>query len=258
MAAIDGSPQGLRYAAVPVTSLWASPQAPRAVDARALTSPPDMVGWLADLDVASARAGLRGLMLGQLELGEPVCLVGRTTLARGASWLQVAAPLQPSVGGVQGVVGWVRAAHLSAVAPATPVLARFAPRGDLGASFVAAASVHLGTRYLWAGMSALGVDCSGLVHLSLRRLGVVVPRVAAVQYAACDHLDPALALPGDLFFFAQPGCLVHHVGIVTGPARMLHACGIAARVVEGPLDQGRLDTLVGAGALSSLLPPASR
>jgi hypothetical protein len=60
------------YVTVPVTTLWASPTAPRDVDGWALAPRTDVVAWLADLDAAGARPGLLGPVLTQLEHDETV------------------------------------------------------------------------------------------------------------------------------------------------------------------------------------------
>ena len=49
----------------------------------------------------------------------------------------------------------------------------------------------LGVRYLWGGTSAWGLDCSGLVHLSWRGQGVLLPRDAHDQAAAAARRDGA-------------------------------------------------------------------
>jgi cell wall-associated NlpC family hydrolase len=96
------------------------------------------------------------------------------------------------------------------------------------------------------------LDCSGLVHLGLRRLGVVFPRDADDQYDACVHVSAADAQPGDLYFFAHEGKRPHHVGIVTGAGIMLHAPETGAVIVEEALTPARRSSLVGAGRVPAL------
>ncbi|MFC0003177.1 C40 family peptidase [Micromonospora siamensis] len=100
--------------------------------------------------------------------------------------------------------------------------------------------------YVWGGLTPHGVDCSGLVHLAWRRYGVVLPRDAYDQAQATTPVRLGEERPGDLYFFARPGRRIHHVGIVTGERRMLHACYRQRRVVEEALPADRLATLVGA------------
>ncbi|WP_426511581.1 C40 family peptidase [Dactylosporangium sp. McL0621] len=142
--------------------------------------------------------------------------------------------------------------------------------GAAGPRWVAAADVRsdpadplatarrlLGVVYVWGGLSPGGVDCSGLVHLAWRRAGVRLPRDAHAQAAAAEPLAPGEERAGDLYFFAQPGARVHHVGIVVNPGSMLHACGDARIVVEEPLPPSRVATLTGA-ARPGVTAPATR
>ncbi|WP_432988824.1 NlpC/P60 family protein [Dactylosporangium sp. CA-233914] len=101
----------------------------------------------------------------------------------------------------------------------------------------------LGVVYVWGGLSPGGIDCSGLVHLAWRCHGVRLPRDAHQQADAATPLAPGEERAGDLYFFAHPGRRVHHVGIVVEPGVMLHACGTARSVVEGPLTPDRAATL---------------
>jgi cell wall-associated NlpC family hydrolase len=244
------------YVTVPVTTVWTSPSAPRDVDGWAVAPQPDVVAWLADLDAAGARPGLHGRVATQLECGEPVQIIGGPQRPSAGPadqrWLQIVAPMQPSRLDARGYPGWVLAGHLGDKVPDRPQRAS-ATRASRDAAhaqaFIEAARAHLGTPYLWGGMCDAALDCSGLVHLSLRRLGVVVPRDAGDQYDVCEHIPMTGARPGDLIFFAHDGMRAHHVGVLTPAGRMLHAPETGSAIVEEPLTSARGRTLVGAGRL---------
>ncbi len=108
---------------------------------------------------------------------------------------------------------------------------------------------HLGLPYLWGGLTPLGLDCSGLVHHTWRRFGIVVPRDAHAQAAGGLAVPLDDVQPGDLYFFARPGRTIHHVGIVVRPGRMVHASETGGILVEEDLGPDRLDTLVAAARL---------
>jgi cell wall-associated NlpC family hydrolase len=111
---------------------------------------------------------------------------------------------------------------------------------------VALARGFVGIPYLWGGLGRDGIDCSGLVHLAFRAVGVRVPRDAADQaLRAVPVADPR---PGDLWFFGRYDEPVSHVGFVTETG-ILHASDAASAVVEEPLSDARRATLLGAGRL---------
>lgn len=104
--ALYGHP-GMREVAVPVATMWTSPDAPRAVDADAVRDMPDVAGWAAAMGSA-ARLGLHGRALTQLLMGEPALV-----LEERDGWARVAALWQESATHERGYAGWVRTAHLA-------------------------------------------------------------------------------------------------------------------------------------------------
>ena len=82
----------------------------------------------------------------------------------------------------------------------------------------------LGTRYEWGGMTGAGVDCSGLVHMSFRACGRLVPRDADQQEDAGERLSESDLRPGDLITYGPPEG-ADHIAFWVGDGRILHATG---------------------------------
>jgi cell wall-associated NlpC family hydrolase len=100
--------------------------------------------------------------------------------------------------------------------------AHLAPRRSAEPDFVAVAESFLHAPYLWGGKTWLGLDCSGLVQISLAAAGYDVPRDTDLQQAA---IGEAVAVDTDLAGL-QRGDLVFwkgHVGIMRDAATLLHA-----------------------------------
>ena len=90
---------------------------------------------------------------------------------------------------------------------------------------------HLGTPYVWAGNSAFGIDCSGLVQVACRVCGIPCPGDSDMQEAELGHHLPegAPLQRGDLLFWKG------HVAWVVNPDTLLHANAFHMAVAYEPL-----------------------
>lgn len=236
--------------AVDATPVWQRADAPRATEAAIIADEPDHPAWLAAMDSQSddrlGRIGLLSRIETEALSGEPVEVHHDDGV-----WSQVTLPWQPSSKDPRGYPGYVRSAHLRSESnPATtvgsPAVGTPQDATDVNA-LLRQVRTHLGTHYLWGGLSDAGLDCSGLIHVSYRRLGIVIPRDAHDQAAAATPVALGSERPGDLYFFARPGRPVHHVGMVVTLGTMVHAPQTGAAVVEEPLTVDRRATLAAAG-----------
>ncbi|HEY5167052.1 MAG TPA: NlpC/P60 family protein, partial [Pseudolabrys sp.] len=97
--------------------------------------------------------------------------------------------------------------------------------------FVAVAERFLAAPYLWGGKTSLGIDCSGLVQVSLQAAGIACPRDSDMQELALGKLSSLTDLRrGDLLFWKGHAAITrdgeslihanaHHMMVVIEPAK---------------------------------------
>jgi cell wall-associated NlpC family hydrolase len=195
---------------------YATPDAPRYAASGQIAEVTNLMAQVyREPDVTTARPRLQAPLSSRLEvLSGPPPREG---------WLAVRLP--------DGQTGYLQAGD-ARVGAAGAERARPIP-GQL----VATARRFLGVPYLWGGMSAWGLDCSGFVSQVYRASGRILPRDADLQFG-----DP-MALPvergdlepGDLVFFGKTK--VTHVGMVVSRGHFIQATTHETPVVQ----ESRLD-----------------
>jgi hypothetical protein len=112
------------------------------------------------------------------------------------------------------------------------------PHNKREKDFVAVAERLLHAPYLWGGKTSLGIDCSGLVQISLGAAGIAAPRDTDLQEHALGLLiaagpDLAGLRRGDLVFWRG------HAGIMRDETTLLHANAHHMLVASEPLRVAR-------------------
>lgn len=130
----------------------------------------------------------------------------------------------------------VRGLDYALLADGSAMVAKhLAPLEQRQADWVAVAEEFLGTPYLWAGRSSLGLDCSALVQLAAQAGGISLLRDSDMQETTAgdplEHTALAALERGDLIFWKG------HVAIAQGAGLILHANGHTMTVASEPFEE---------------------
>jgi cell wall-associated NlpC family hydrolase len=134
---------------------------------------------------------------------------------------------QLSMGSTVAVAGGAetRGTAYAVLASGEAIIAKhLRPMTEAATDYVSVAEMFLDTPYLWGGVSGFGIDCSGLVQLSMRMAGKDVLRDSDMQAASIGTpFEPGADFSGlrrgDLVFWKG------HVAIMTDARDMIHANG---------------------------------
>jgi gamma-D-glutamyl-L-lysine dipeptidyl-peptidase len=150
---------------------------------------------LCSVDVAAVRAEPRddAERVTELLRGEPVSVDERQN-----GWARILTAYD--------YPGWVREEELAGA----------------GGDPVEHARRYLGAPYLWGGLTERGIDCSGLVHMSYRWLGRLVPRDADQQEEAGTPVAEDDLERGDLITYGDENGATH-IAFWLGDGRILHS-----------------------------------
>lgn len=117
---------------------------------------------------------------------------------------------------------------------------------------VAEAESYSGVPYRYGGVDRSGLDCSGLVYLTvLGATGKNAPRTSRAQYGWVDPVSRSQLQRGDLVFFDTTGRL-SHVGVYLGDGTFIHSASDGPRtgVIVSSLSEPYWDrSFVGGGRI---------
>lgn len=98
------------------------------------------------------------------------------------------------------------------------------------------------TSYKLGGTDSHGMDCSGLMVTSFKKIAVELPRTSREQSGVGKEINKSEAAVGDLLFFETSGKAkgINHVGLITkiasnGQVTFIHST-LKAGVIEDTLD----------------------
>lgn len=176
-----------------------------------------------DVNVRSA-ASTSASRLGSLNKGDVVAV---TSIDNG--WYKIS---------FNGKTGYVRSDYMTitkeALSSRGTEAAAASAASSKGSEIVAYAKQYLGVKYVYAGASSKGFDCSGYTMYVMKHFGYNLPHTATGQMGYGTSVAKSALQPGDLVFFCDPsrsgGKAASHVGIYIGSNQFIHASSGGGKV----------------------------
>lgn len=176
-----------------------------------------------DVNVRSA-ASTSASRLGSLNKGDVVAVTGIDN-----GWYKIS---------FNGKTGYVRSDYMTitkeALSSRGTEAAAASAASSKGSEIVAYAKQYLGVKYVYAGASSKGFDCSGYTMYVMKHFGYNLPHTATGQMGYGTSVAKSALQPGDLVFFCDPsrsgGKATSHVGIYIGSNQFIHASSGGGKV----------------------------
>lgn len=74
---------------------------------------------------------------------------------------------------------------------------------------------YIGTKHRIGGLARTGIDCSGLLFINFKSLGITIPRSSGDQSTKFTPVDLKDVATGDLVFFGSSVDKINHAGIIS-------------------------------------------
>lgn len=176
-----------------------------------------------DVNVRSA-ASTSASRLGSLNKGDVVAVTGIDN-----GWYKIS---------FNGKTGYVRSDYMTitkeALSSRGTEAAAASAASSKGSEIVAYAKQYLGVKYVYAGASSKGFDCSGYTMYVMKHFGYNLPHTATGQMGYGTSVAKSALQPGDLVFFCDPsrsgGKAASHVGTYIGSNQFIHASSGGGKV----------------------------
>ena len=176
-----------------------------------------------DVNVRSA-ASTSASRLGSLNKGDVVAVTGIDN-----GWYKIS---------FNGKTGYVRSDYMTitkeALSSRGTEAAAASAASSKGSEIVAYAKQYLGVKYVYAGASSKGFDCSGYTMYVMKHFGYNLPHTATGQMGYGTSVAKSALQPGDLVFFCDPsrsgGKAASHVGSYIGSNQFIHASSGGGKV----------------------------